>query len=87
MTHKYRLGIEGLFFEYFSGMPPDFRQQKTQWYQEVLGLLSEDFDVIDGGLVDSVSGARESAGRLAAQNIDVLLLIPMMAAKADIGWI
>jgi L-arabinose isomerase len=85
MTHKYRLGIEGLFFEYFSGMPPDFRQQKTQWYQEVLGLLSEDFDVIDGGLVDSVSGARESAGRLAAQNIDVLLLIPMMAAKADIG--
>jgi len=41
--------------------------------------------VIDGGLVDSVSTARESAGRLAAQNIDVLLLIPMMAVKADVG--
>jgi L-arabinose isomerase len=85
MTRKYRLGIQGLFFEYFAGMPPDFRRQKKQWYQEVLGLLSEHFDVIDGGLVDSVSAARESAGQLVAQNIDVLLLIPMMAVKADIG--
>lgn len=85
MTRKYRLGIQGLFFEYFSGMPPEFRQHKEQWYRQVLGSLREHFDVIDGGLVDSVSGARESAGRLTAQNIDVLLLIPMMAVKADIG--
>lgn len=85
MTHRYRLGVQGLFFEYYSDMQPDFRRQKDHWYQEVLGFLSGQFDVIDGGLVDSVSAARESAGRLAAQNIDVLLLIPMMAVKADVG--
>jgi L-arabinose isomerase len=85
MTQRYRLGVLGLFFDYYSGMPPGFRQHKEQWYQEVLGLLREHFDVIDGGLVDCVSGARESAGRLVAQKIDVLLLIPMMAVKADVG--
>ena len=85
MTHRYRLGIQGLFVEYFSGMPPDFRRHKEQWYQQVIESLSEHFDVIDGGLVDCASGARESAGGLAAQNIDVLLLIPMMAVKADVG--
>jgi L-arabinose isomerase len=85
MTNKYRLGTQGLFFEYYSGMPPDFRRHKEQWYHEVLGLLREHFDVIDGGLVDCASAARESAGRLAAQNIDVLLLIPMMAVKANVG--
>jgi L-arabinose isomerase len=85
MTYKYRLGIQGLFFEYYSGMPPDFKRRKEQWYRELLGLLREHFDVIDGGLVDCVSSACESAGRLAAQNIDVLLLIPMMAVKANVG--
>ena len=85
MTHKYRLGTQGLFFEYYAGMPPDFRRQKEHWYQQVIGSLSERFDLIDGGLVDCVSTARESASRLAAQNIDVLLLIPMMAVKADVG--
>lgn len=85
MTHKYRVGVQGLFFDYYSGMTSGFRTHKEQWYREVLGSLKEHFDVIDGGLVDSVSRARESAGRLAAQNVDVLLLIPMMAVKADIG--
>ncbi|MGD0733446.1 MAG: hypothetical protein ABR956_19435 [Terracidiphilus sp.] len=85
MTHRFRLGIQGLFFQYYSGMPPGFRRHKELWYQEVLGLLREHFEVIDGGLVDCVSGARESAGRLAAENIDVLLLIPMMAVKAEVG--
>jgi L-arabinose isomerase len=85
MTDKYRIGVQGLFFDYYSGMPPGFRQHKQRWYQEILGFLREHLDVIDGGLVDSVEGARESAGRLAAQNIDVLLLIPMMAVKANIG--
>lgn len=85
MTKKFRLGIQGLFFEYYSGMPPDFKQSKHKWYREVLELLRDHFDVIDGGLVDSVSGARESMGLLTAQNIDVLLLIPMMAVKADVG--
>ncbi|MGD0912190.1 MAG: hypothetical protein ABR928_09850 [Terracidiphilus sp.] len=85
MTHRYRLGIQGLFFEYFSGMPPDFRRHKEHWYQQVIESLNEHFDIIDGGLVDCVSGARESAGRLAAQNIDVLLLISMMAVKSDVG--
>jgi L-arabinose isomerase len=66
-------------------MPADFRRHKVQWYQEVLGFLREHFDVVDGGLVDRVSGARESAARLVAQNVDVLLLIPMMAVMADIG--
>lgn len=66
-------------------MPSGFRRHKELWYQEVLGSLREHFDVIDGGLVDSASQACESAGRLAAQNIDVLLLIPMMAVKADVG--
>ena len=85
MTHRYRVGVQGLFFEYYSGMPPDFRRHKDHWYQEVLGFVEGHFDVIDGGLVDSVSGARESVARLAAQNIDVLLLIPMMAVKAEVG--
>lgn len=85
MTRRYRLGVQGLFFEYYSGMPPGFRQHKSQWYGEILDLLREQFDVIDGGLVDSVAGAGESAGRLAAQNIDILLLIPMMAVKGDAG--
>lgn len=85
MTQRFRVGVQGLFFEYYSGMPPDFRQCKGQWYQEVLRFLGEHFDVIDGGLVDSVSGARESVDRLAAQNIDVLMLIPMMAVKAEVG--
>lgn len=85
MTHQYRLGVQGLFFEYFSGMPPGFRRHKEQWYRQVLEPFSEHFDMVDGGLVDSVSAARESATRLAAQNIDALLLIPLMAAKADVG--
>ena len=85
MRNKYRLGIQGLYFEYYSGMPSDFRHGKERWYQEVIGLLRDHFDVIDGGLVDCIAGARESASRLAAANIDVLLLIPMMAVKAEIG--
>ncbi len=85
MTDKYRLGVQGLFFDYYSGMPPGFGQHKNQWYREILGFLSEHFVVIDGGLVDGVAAARESAGHLAALNIDVLLLIPMMAVKADVG--
>lgn len=85
MTRQYRLGVQGLFFEYYSGMPPDFKRQKTQWYRENLEFLGSHFDVIDGGLVESVSAARDSSRRLAAQNIDVLLLIPMMAVKADVG--
>ena len=35
--------------------------------------------------MDSVSAAHDSASGLAARNIDVLLLIPMMAVKANIG--
>lgn len=66
-------------------MPPDFRRQKEHWYQEVIGLLKDHFEVIDGGLVDCVTAARDSASQLAAQKIDVLLLIPMMAVKADVG--
>ena len=85
MTRKSRIGVQGLFFDYYSGMPTAFRQCKEQWYQQVLGFLGEHFEVIDGGLVDCVSAARESAGRLAAQKMDVLLLIPMMAVKADFG--
>lgn len=85
MADKYRLGVQGLFFEYYSRMSTDFKQQKTQWYQKILEFLRQHFEVIDAGLVDSVSGARESAAWLTAQNIEVLLLIPMMAVKADIG--
>ena len=85
MTRKYRVGAQGLFFDYYSGMPPDLKESKHQWYQQVLDVIRENFDVIDGGLMCCVAAARESASQLAEENIDVLLLIPMMAAKADVG--
>lgn len=66
-------------------MPAGIRQQKDQWRREILAFLRESFEVVDGGLVDTAASAGESAGRLAAENIDALLLIPMMAVKAEVG--
>ena len=82
---RVRIGVEALFFDYYSGLPRDFRKTKEAWYQETLQSLKPGFDIVDGGLVDSVQSARESAQRLKSHNIEALLILPTMAVTSEVG--
>lgn len=82
-----RIGLLAVYFGLFdAAMPPEFRVERTEYAERIQELLAERGSVTFPGVVDSDEAGRRAAAAFAADDIDVIVFAPTMAAPPSYAW-
>ena len=82
-----RIGQLSVYFGLFDeAMPPEFRRDREALGHRFTEFLSAGGDVVHPGLVDSEEAGRRANKVFAAEQVDVVVFVPAMAAPPSYGW-
>ncbi len=82
-----RIGQLSVYFGLFDeAMPPEFRLDREDVARRYNEFLSAAGEVAYPGLVDSEEAGRRAGEMFAAEEVEVVVFIPAMAAPPSYGW-
>lgn len=82
-----RIGHLAVYFGLFDdAMPGDFRETRERFRARMHESLALHGDVIDPGLVDDAASAKAAGAVFAAEEVDVIVFAPTMAAPPGWAW-
>lgn len=82
-----RIGQLSVYFGLFDeAMPPEFRRDREALAHRFTKFLAGAGEVIYPGLVDSEEAGRRAGEVFAAQEVEVVVFVPSMAAPPSYGW-
>lgn len=82
-----RIGQLSVYFGLFDkAMPPEFRRDREALAHRFTDFLSTAGEVIYPGLVDSEEAGRRAGEVFSAEEVDVVVFVPAMAAPPSYGW-
>ena len=82
-----RVGQLSVYFGLFDeAMPPEFRRDREALAHRFTDFLSGAGEVVYPGLVDSEEAGRRAGEAFAAEEVEVVVFVPTMAAPPSYGW-
>ncbi|MDE0131194.1 MAG: hypothetical protein OXQ32_02875 [bacterium] len=82
-----RIGQLSVYFGLFDeAMPPEFRRDREALAHRFTEFLSAGGDVVYPGVVDSEEAGRRASRVFAAEEVEVVVFVPAMAAPPSYGW-
>ena len=82
-----RIGQLSVYFGLFdAAMPPEFRRDREALANRFTEFLSAGGDVVYPGLVDSEEAGRRANEAFTAEQVDLVVFVPAMAAPPSYGW-
>jgi L-arabinose isomerase len=88
IDRKIKVGVVAGYMAFFDAiMPTGYREERKRWAKHLQDIIHQnEFEIIDPGLIVSREDGI-NAGRIFKQeNIDVILVIPTMAAPPGYSW-
>ena len=82
-----RIGQLSVYFGLFDeAMPPEFRRDREALAHRFTDFLSAGGEVVYPGVVDSEEAGRRANQVFAAEQVEVVVFVPSMAAPPSYGW-